>query len=64
LEENVAAPGLENLNSDRKGSSALTTRHPYVHKKLTLTSLTSGVRSVGVVPLRTKATELVISYHG
>jgi hypothetical protein len=37
------------------GSIALTTRH--YPQKLALTSPTSGGRSVGIVPLRTKATE-------
>jgi hypothetical protein len=36
---------------------------PLYQQKLALTSPTSGCRSVGIVRLRTKATELV-SYHG
>jgi hypothetical protein len=38
------------------GTGALTTRHP-LSAKLVLTSPTSGGRSVGIVYLRTKATE-------
>jgi hypothetical protein len=33
---------------------------PSIHKKLALTSLTSGGRSVGIVRVRTEATELFI----
>jgi hypothetical protein len=33
---------------------------PSIHKKLALTSLTSGGRSVGIVRLRTEATEFFI----
>jgi hypothetical protein len=35
---------------------------PSIRKKLALTSLTSGGRSVGIVPLRTEAMEFFIFY--
>jgi hypothetical protein len=35
---------------------------PSIYKKLALTSLTSGVRSAGIVRLRTEATELFIQF--
>jgi hypothetical protein len=40
--------------NDRKGSAALTTRHPSVHKSWHYISSTSGGRSVSIVRLRTK----------
>jgi hypothetical protein len=51
--------GLENADYGRRGSTALTTRHPFYPQKLALTSPTSGGRSVDIVRLRTQATELV-----
>jgi hypothetical protein len=52
---------LENLDYGRKGSAALTTRHPSIRKKkLALTSLTSGGRSVGIVRSQTQTTEFVV----
>jgi hypothetical protein len=56
---------LQRKNSDscleireycRRGSAALTTRHPLYRQKFVLTSPTSGGRSVGIVRSRTKAT--------
>jgi hypothetical protein len=44
------------------GSIALTTQTLYP-QKLALTSLTSGSRSVGIVRLRTKATEFSFVFH-
>jgi hypothetical protein len=44
--------GLENLYYGRRGSAALTTRHPSIRKNLALTSPTSAVA-------RTEATELL-----
>jgi hypothetical protein len=49
--------GLGNRDYCRRGSVTLTTRHPAIRKKLALTSLTSGGRSVGIVNSRTKATK-------
>jgi hypothetical protein len=51
--------GLENRDYGRRGSAALTMRHPSIRKKVALTSPTSGGLSVGRVRSRTKATELV-----
>jgi hypothetical protein len=45
---------LENRHYGLRGSAALTTRHPLIHKKLTLISPTSGGRS------RTKAKDLSV----
>jgi hypothetical protein len=51
---------LANRDYGRRGSAALTMRHPTNQQKLALTSPTSGGCSVGIVRSRTKATELVI----
>jgi hypothetical protein len=57
--------GLENRDYGRRGSAALTMRHPSDHatplypQKLALTSPTSRGRSVGIVRSLTKATGLV-----
>jgi hypothetical protein len=48
--------GLENRAYGRRGSAALTTRHPLYPQKLALTSPTNGGRSVGVVRSRIQAT--------
>ena len=50
-------PGLENRDERLWGPVALTTRHLSIRKKLALTSPTGGGRSVGIVRVRTKATE-------
>jgi hypothetical protein len=50
------SPGSRKPRLTVVGSVALTTRHP-LPQKLALTSLTCGGRSVGIVRLRTKATE-------
>jgi hypothetical protein len=50
---------LENSDSGRRGSAALTMRHPLYPQKLALTSPTSGGRSVDIVCSRIKVTELV-----
>jgi hypothetical protein len=60
LERKSRGSGLEKRDYGRRGSAALTTRHPSVHKKLALTSPTSGGRSVGAVRSRTKAAELLL----
>jgi hypothetical protein len=54
--------GLESRDYGRRGSAALTVRHPLYPQKLALISPTSGGRSVGIVRSRTKATELVCMY--
>jgi hypothetical protein len=59
LEEIVAAPVQKSENT------AVGIRHaehvaPSISKKLAINSLTSGGRSVGIVRLRTEATELVL----
>jgi hypothetical protein len=54
FERKVAAPVWKTEINDRKGSAALTTRHPSIHKSWHKTSSTSGGRSVGIVRLRTK----------
>jgi hypothetical protein len=52
---------IENRNKRPWGFVALTTRRP-LSAKLALTSLTSGGRSVGIVRLRTKTTEIVFCF--
>jgi hypothetical protein len=49
----VVKSGLENRDYGRKGSAALTMRHPLYPQKLVLTSPTSGGLSVGIVRSRT-----------
>jgi hypothetical protein len=44
------------------GSAALTTRHPLYPQKLSITSPTSGGRSVGIVGSRTKTTEFILVF--
>jgi hypothetical protein len=51
--------GLENRYNGRRGSAALTMRHPLYPQRLALALPTSGGCSVGIVCSRTKATELV-----
>jgi hypothetical protein len=55
----IDGTGLEKRDDGRKGSAALTMRHPSILKKLALNSPTSGGRSVGIVCSRTESTELV-----
>jgi hypothetical protein len=57
LERKVSGSGPENRDYGRRGSAALTTRHPSIRKSLALTSPTSGGRSVSIVRSRTQATE-------
>jgi hypothetical protein len=57
LKEKIAAPVL------KTGNTVVGIRHadhvaPSIRNKLALTSLTSGGRSVGIVRLRTEATEI------
>jgi hypothetical protein len=61
LERKNIGSGLEDRDYGRRGSAALTTRHPSIRKKLAITSQTSGGRPVGIVRSRTKATELLVS---
>jgi hypothetical protein len=51
--------GLENRDYGRRGSAALTTRHPSIREKLAVTSPTNGGRSAGIVCSQTQATEFV-----
>jgi hypothetical protein len=55
LERKVAAPVYKTEINDRKGSAALTMRHPSIHKSWHYISSTSGGCSVGIVRLRTKS---------
>jgi hypothetical protein len=57
LNGKVAAPGLENREYGL-GIRCADHATPSIGKKLALTSPTSGGRSVAIVILRTKATEL------
>jgi hypothetical protein len=56
LEEIAAAPVKKTETNDRGGSVVLTTQHP-LSAKVGTASPTSGGPSVGIVRLRTKATE-------
>jgi hypothetical protein len=58
LERKSNSFGLENRDYGRRGSAALTKRHPSIRKKMALTSPTSGGSSVGIFRSRTHATEL------
>jgi hypothetical protein len=49
--------GLENREYGRRGSVALTTRHPLSAKTLTLSSSAGGGHSVGIVRSPTKNTD-------
>jgi hypothetical protein len=62
LERKSSDSGLENRDYGRRGPAVLTTRYPSIRKKkkFTLTSPTSGGRSVGIVRSRTLATEFVV----
>jgi hypothetical protein len=62
LGRNSSGSGLENRES------TVGIRHadhvaPSIRKKLSLTSLTSGGRSVGIVRLRTEATEFFLARY-
>jgi hypothetical protein len=59
LERKSRGSVLENRDYGRRGSVALTTRHPLYLQKLALTSPTTGGRSVSIVRSRTQATESV-----
>jgi hypothetical protein len=60
LERKSSDSGLEIRDYGRRGSAALTTRHPSNPEKLVLTSPTSGGLSLGTVRSRTQATEFFI----
>jgi hypothetical protein len=60
LNGKVAASGLENRDQQPWGYVALTTRHLYP-QKLALTSPKCGGCSVGIVRLRIKATDFLVS---
>jgi hypothetical protein len=49
--------GIESRDYGRRGSAALTTRHPSIRISSHYTSPTSGGRSVGIVRSRTQAME-------
>jgi hypothetical protein len=51
LERKVAAPVLKTEINDRRGSAALTMRHPSIHESWHYVSSTSGGRSVGLIRL-------------
>jgi hypothetical protein len=53
--------GLEKREYGRRGSAALTMRHP-LYAKVGITTPTSGGRSVGVVRVRTQATKISLLY--
>jgi hypothetical protein len=52
--------GLENREYGRRRYDALNTRHHLYPQKLTITSPTSGGRSVGIVCSLTQATEFFV----
>ena len=58
----VAAPGLEKQRLTAVGTRCADYVTPLYPKKLALTSPTGGGRSVGIVRVRTKATEFVCMY--
>jgi hypothetical protein len=60
LERKSSGTILEIRDYGRRGSAALTTLHPSIRKKLPLTSPKNGGRSVGIVRLRTRATEFLL----
>jgi len=55
----VVAPGLENRDLRLWGTRCADHVTPLYQQKLARTSPTGGGRSVGIVRVRTKATELV-----
>ena len=57
----VAAPGLENQRLTAVGTRCADHVTPLYPQKLALTSPTGGGRSVGIVRVRTKATEFSFS---
>ena len=56
----VAAPGLENKRLTAVGTRCADHVTPLYPQKLALTSPTGGGRSVGIVRVRTKATEICL----
>jgi hypothetical protein len=59
LERRSSGSSVEIREYGRRGSAALTTRHPLYTQKLTLTSPTKGGRSFDIVRSRTQSTEFV-----
>ena len=59
----VAAPGLEKQRLTAVGTRCADHVTPLYPQKLALTSLTGGGRSVGIVRVRTKATEFSWFYY-
>ena len=57
----VAAPGLENKRLTAVGTRCADHVTPLYPQKLALTSPTGGDRSVGIVRVRTKATEFSLA---
>jgi hypothetical protein len=64
LERQVAVPVYKTEINDRRGSAALTMRHPSIHKSWHYISSTSGGRSVGIVRLRTKGHGVCFVFAG
>jgi hypothetical protein len=65
LGRNSGGSGLETENT---AVGIVRIRHadhvaPYIRKELALTSLTSGLRAVGIVRLRIEATEFFFCFH-
>jgi hypothetical protein len=63
LEEIVAAPAYK-VENTAVGIHHADHVAPSIRKKLALTSLASGGRSIGIVRLRTEATEFFLSTLG
>jgi hypothetical protein len=57
LERKNSGSGFENRDYSRRGSAALATRNPAIHKKVDSNLPTNSGRSVGIVRSRTEATE-------
>jgi hypothetical protein len=60
LERTVAAPIYKTEINGRRGSAALTTRHPSIRKSWHDISSARGGRSVGIVRSRTKGHGVVV----
>jgi hypothetical protein len=62
LERKSSGSGLENRDYNGRGNSLRWPRNTLYPQRLALTSPTSGGRSVGIVRLRTTATEIIITF--